>query len=98
VRSHPKERQGLKRLCFFWLQPGSFKVTGTSVWKYILYVSVSIVMVIMIGKFVFNIASERTESIRSKQVAIELYKHYLLRLDEISKEHADELKSVKEVN
>jgi hypothetical protein len=98
MRSHPKERQGLKGLCLFWLRPGRLKVTGPSVWKYILYVSVSIVMVFVIGKFFFNIASERTGSIRSKQVAIELYKHYSLRLDEISKKHADEMISAKEVN
>jgi len=55
-------------------------------------------MVIMIGKFVFNIAAERPESIRAKQAAIELYKQYSLKLDEISKKHADDLKSVKEVN
>jgi hypothetical protein len=55
-------------------------------------------MVIVIGKFVFNIAEQRTGSIRAKQAAVEVYKQYSLRLDEISKKHADELKSVKEVN
>ena len=98
VRSHPQERQGLKRLCLSWLRPGDFEATGPSIWEYILYVSVSIVMVIMIGRFVFSIATERTGSIRAKQAAIELYKQYSLRLDEISKKHADELKSVKKVN
>ncbi|MGD8766017.1 MAG: hypothetical protein PVG87_27165, partial [Desulfobacteraceae bacterium] len=98
LRSHPKQRQGLKRLCLCWLRPYSFKGTGPSVWEYILYVSVSIVMVIVIGKFVFNIAEQRTGSIRAKQAAVEVYKQYSLRLDEISKKHADELKSVKEVN
>ena len=98
VRSHPKERQGPKRFCPSWLRPDSFKVTGPSVWEYILYVSVSIVMVIMIGKFVFNITAERTGPIRAKQAAIEVYKQYSLRLDEISKKHSDELKSGKEVN
>jgi hypothetical protein len=98
MRSHSKKGQSLLRLCLFGFRPGGLEQKSTTIWEYILYVLISLMMIIAICKFIFNLTPERTKSAKARKTAIESFEQYSQRLDAISKKYADELKSLKKVN
>ena len=67
----------------------------TSVWEYMIYVSLSIVLIIVVGKIVLNLEPERSEYFEIEKVANETYKQYSQRLDLISRNYAKELETIK---
>ena len=73
-------------------------VTNPSFWGYIIYVSISIMLIITIGKIVLNLAPERSEFAATEKVANESYRQYSHRLDTISKTYAKEIESMKKGN
>ncbi len=70
----------------------------TSVWEYMIYVSLSIVLIIVVGKIVLNLVPERSENFEIEKVANETYKQYSQRLDLISRNYAKELETIKKEN
>ena len=76
VRSHSKKRQSQKWLCLFGLQPGGSQVRNPSIWEFIFYVSISIVLVFAAGKYILNSAQERAGVVRTKKTAIESYNQF----------------------
>lgn len=70
----------------------------TSVWEYMIYVFLSIVLIIMVGKIVLNLEPERSEYFEIEKVANETYKQYSQRLDLISRNYAKELETIKKEN
>ena len=66
-----------------------------SVWNYIIGVSVSIVMIITISQFVFDLVPERSEFIETEKVANETYKEFSQQLEAISEKSAKELEALK---
>jgi hypothetical protein len=90
VGSRSKKRQSLNRLCLFGLRPVGSQVKGPSIWEYILYVSISIALIIAAGKYIMDLAPERSGLVKTKKTAIETYQHYSQRLDAISKKYASE--------
>jgi hypothetical protein len=70
----------------------------TSVWEYMIYVSLSIVLIIVVGKIVLNLGPERSEYFEIEKVANETYKQYSQRLDLISRNYAKELEKIKKEN
>ena len=69
-----------------------------SIWEFIFYVSISIVLVFAAGKYILNSAQERAGVVRTKKTAIESYNQFSQRLDAISKKYANDLEAVKEAN
>ena len=67
-----------------------------SVWRYMIYVSLSIVLIIAVSNFVFNLVTERSRFIETEKVANETYKKYSQRLDTISEMYAKEIEATKE--
>jgi hypothetical protein len=67
-----------------------------SVWRYMIYVSLSIVLIIGVSNFVFNLVTERSGFIETEKVANETYKKYSQRLDTISEMYAKEIEATKE--
>ena len=66
-----------------------------SLWEYLIYVSLSIVLIIVAGKIVLNLVPERPEFVETEKVANETYKQYSLKLDTISSRYAKELQAIK---
>ncbi len=70
--------------------------TSPGVWDYIIYISLSIVLIIAAGKFVFKLVPKRSEFARTEQVALKKYRQYSQRLDAISQKYAKEMESLKD--
>ena len=66
-----------------------------SIWSYIISVSVSIVLIIGISQFVFNLVPERSEFVETEKVADETYKKFSQRLEAMSKVSAKEMEATK---
>ena len=75
-----------------------FEAAGPSIWKYTIYVLLSIVMIIAVSKFAFNSAPRKSKLVRTERVATKAYEQYTKKLDAISKKYARELEAKKEVN
>ena len=71
-------------------------ISNPSVWNYIISVAVSIVLIIMISRFVFNLVPERSEFVETEKVANEAYKKYSQRLKAISNGSAREINKTKQ--
>jgi hypothetical protein len=69
-----------------------------SVWEYMIYVSLAIVVVIAVSISVFDLFSERLEYFETENVAIETYKSYSQRLNAISEKYAKEMETIEKVN
>ena len=69
-----------------------------SVWEYMIYVSVAIVVIIAVSIFVFDLFPERSEYFETENVAIETYKSYSQRLNAISEKYAKEMETIEKVN
>jgi hypothetical protein len=69
-----------------------------SILNYIIGVSLSIVLIIGISQFVFNLVPKRSEFVDTEKVANETYKQYSQRLDAISKIYAKELEAINKEN
>ena len=98
MRSLPKIRQSLKRLCRFGLRPGVSQVKGPGIWNCIIYISRAFTLIIAAGKYIFDSAPERARIAKTKKTAMESYRQYSQKLDAISKKYANELNKAKEVN
>jgi hypothetical protein len=72
------------------------EATSLRVWRYMIYVSLSIVLIIGVSNFVFNLVIERSEFTETEKVANETYKKYSQRLDTISEMYAKEIEATKE--
>ena len=72
--------------------------TNPSFWEYSIFVSLSIVLIVLIGNFVFSLVPERSEFVGAEKVADETYKLYSHRLDLISKKYEKELEAVEKDN
>ena len=69
-----------------------------SVWEYMVYVSLVILVVIAVSISVFDLFPERSEYFETKNVAVEAYKSYSQRLNEISQKYAKEMETLEKVN
>ena len=98
MRSLPKKRQSLKRLCLFGLRPGVSQVKGPGIWECIIYVSIAFALIITTGTYIFDSASERAGIAKTKETAMKSYRQYSQKLDAISKKYANELNKPKKVN
>jgi len=74
-----------------------FQVQKAGVWEYIIYVSLSIGLIVVVSKFVFNLVPKRSELVRTEKVAIKTYRQYSQRLDAISIKYAKELEAAQEI-
>ncbi len=72
---------------------GGFEVTTPSIWKYTVYVLLSLVIIIAVGKFAFNSAAPKSNLVRTEKAAIKVYQQYTQELDAISKKYASELEA-----
>jgi hypothetical protein len=52
---------------------GGFENTTPSIWKYTIYVLLSLVIVIAVGKFAFNSAAPKSNLVRSEKTALKAY-------------------------
>ncbi len=98
MRSLPKKRQSLKRLCLFGLRPGVSRVKGPGIRDCIIYVSIAFALIITAGTYIFDSASERAGIAKTKETAMKSYRQYSQKLDAISKKYANELNKPKKVN
>ena len=71
---------------------------NSSVWEYMIYASLAIVVVIAVSISVFDLFSERSEYFETENVAIETYKSYSQRLNAISEKYAKEMETIEKVN
>ena len=69
-----------------------------NVWDHNIFVSLSIVLIIAVSIFVFDLFSQRSEYFETENVAIETYKSYSQRLNDISEKYAKELEITEKVN
>ena len=75
-----------------------FETAGTSIWKYTIYVLLSIVVIIAVSKFAFNSAPRKSKLVRTERVATRAYEHYTQKLNAISNKYANELEAKKELD
>ena len=64
-----------------------------SIWIFIIGVLASIVMMITISRFVFNLIPERSEFVYTEEVAFETYEEVSQRLEAISKAYVKEIEA-----
>ena len=69
------------------------EIASPSIWSYIISVSVSIVLIISICRFVFNLVPERVDLFETEKVANEAYKKYSYQLEALSEKSAKEIKA-----
>ena len=69
---------------------GGFENTTPGIWKYTIYVLLSLVIVIAVGRFVFNSAAPKSNLVRTEKTALKVYQQYTQELDAISKKDAKE--------
>jgi len=69
---------------------GGFENTTPGIWKYTIYVLLSLVIVIAVGKFAFNSAGQKSKFGRSEKAALKVYQQYTQELDAISRKYAGE--------
>ena len=62
-----------------------------NIWIYIIGMLVSIVMIITISRFAFNLIPAKSEFFYTEKVANEAYKKFSQRLEAISKEYVKEI-------
>jgi len=67
-------------------------------WEFMIYVSLSIVLMIVAGKTLLNLLPERSEFSEMEKVANERFNQYSERLDAISKKYAEELETINRGN
>lgn len=72
------------------------KITIPSIWSYIISVLVSIVLIIVMTRFFFNLVLERSEIFETQKVANETLKNYSQRLEAISEKFEKEIEATKE--
>ena len=61
-----------------------------STWTYILSVSLSILLLLLAGKFVLNLYPQNSEFIEMEKVASETFSQYSQRLDKMRDEYSEE--------
>lgn len=66
-----------------------------SVWLYIISVSLSILLIVALSNFVFNLVPERSEFLGTEIVANETFKKYSQRLEAITEKYAKEIEVTK---
>jgi uncharacterized protein YqhQ len=64
-----------------------------SAWIYIIGVSVSVVMIVLISRFVFNLVPARSEFVDTEKVANETYQEFSQQLEAISAKSAKEFEA-----
>ena len=69
-----------------------------SVWKYMIYVSLAIVIIMRVSISVFNLFPERSEYFEGENTANQTYKIYSQRLNAISEKFAKELETTEKVD
>jgi hypothetical protein len=67
-----------------------FKAASPRIWDYIIYVSISIILIIVVAKFAFNLAPKKSKLVRTEKAAIKAYEQYTQKLDAISKKYSKE--------
>ena len=72
------------------------EATNPGIWKYMIFVLLSIVLIVAVSNFVFNLVPERSEFIGTEKVANETFKKYSQRLEAISQKFANEIRAAKE--
>jgi hypothetical protein len=77
---------------------GQFAAWVSGILKYVIFVSLSIVLIFAIGKFAFNSTSRQSKRARTQQVAMKAYQQYTQKLDIISRRYAQELEATEEIN
>jgi uncharacterized protein YpmS len=69
-----------------------------SIWEYMIYVSLAIVVVIAVSISVFDLFPERSEYFETENAANQTYKSYSQRLNAISEKYAKEMETIEKVN
>ena len=65
-----------------------FENTTPGIWKYTIYVLLSLVIVIALGKFAFNSTAPKSKFGGSQKAALKVYQQYTQELDAISRKYA----------
>jgi hypothetical protein len=69
---------------------GGLGDTTPGIWKYTIYVLLSLVIVIAVGRFAFNSAAPKSNLVRTEKTALQVYQQYTQELDAISRKYARE--------
>ena len=67
-----------------------FEPSTPGIWKYTIYVLLSLVIVITVGKFVFSSDARKSNLVRTEKAALKVYQQYTQELDAISRKYAVE--------
>ena len=71
---------------------------NSSVWEYMIYVSLAIVVIFAVSISVFDLFPERSGYFETENVANETYKIYSQRLNAVSEKYAKEMETIEKVN